>query len=221
MIYATLKDMPIRQHRPEPAGERREFDDLDSVADWFDRYLHGYTVESVGASQCAQVQIYSDQLAETPILTLSTLPNPDGTKRIFDRAAGDPVQRGYRASGIQLGEAMAGYVGAQLLHSNLLEDFGVADVPATYRGSVLLGIQYMAGRHPLATRMWLAKHSSREFGVVLYREQTNAGAFWRSTGGVIDNVDATLECYSHYFHPEPLRVVDGRLCVGGFHETSN
>ncbi|WP_329405439.1 hypothetical protein OG563_26625 [Nocardia vinacea] len=214
-IYATLMDLPYRNMHHEPPGERREFDDRRAVDEWFDNYLNGFTGEA-DASGFAQVKLHGSQLGSEIITTLVAAENPDGSYRVVDKRRGDKIERGAIASGISLMEAMAGYLGAQLLAAGLLDDFGVGDVPVTYRATVLLGIRYMAGRHPLATRIWLQRHSSREFGAVLFLDQTTDGGFWRSTGGRIDGVDATLECYALYFRPNPLHVVDGQLHIAGF-----
>ncbi len=211
-VYATLHDgSPGADLRP-----RRDFSDQSAAADWFTRYLHGFT-DDPDPNPYARLDLYDGPVLGMRITTLSGIANPDHTYRIVDRRRGDRIQRGYLASGINLREAESGYLAAQLRAALLLEDFGVADIPSAYRATILLGIRYMAGTHPLATRMWLQHHESREFGARLFQEHTGGGGFRRPSTGTLYGVENQLHTYALCFAPQPLHCNGSQLCYGARH----
>lgn len=205
-VYMTLLDGKASAEHVE----RREFPNQPAVVDWFSRYLHGFT-DDPDPNPHALVNLYDTATFGVRITQLSAIKNPDGTYRIVDRSRGDRIHRGFLASGIDLDEAGSGYLAAQLRTSGLSDGFGIADIPAAYRATVMLGIGFVAGSHPLATRMWLRRHDSRAFGHYLYLEHSDTGGFWRSSDGELDDVNHRLEGAASLFPPQRLRRNGSRL----------
>lgn len=173
-IFATLADHAVGHQADEVLGERHEFLDRPAAEDWFDRYLSGFTTDS-DPSISAELTLYNSATGEQKITTLSAKATPNLSHRIIDKMVGDRIGKGYNVSGLDIVAASGGYLTAHLVQMHLLEEFGAADVPVAYRNAVIWGLHYIAGSHPLATRMWLAGSNSHEFGRMVFLEQTTTG----------------------------------------------